>query len=158
MKLHDPIETKIVLSAREYTDRELAHAHALDKLRWKNWRREFKIFKHYAEDRWTALNGEAGRLKVILDTSVASERFNAYVSTQQEKQEAAEKASRAFFDAYVTTTRSEFRAYTESQARAFQTYSEDISKRLAALNIRIATWSGALAVLVIVVQLWIRYK
>lgn len=95
----------------------------------------------YLERRLTDLNGEAGRLKVILDNSVPLSTFNAYVNSERDKADAQEKSTRESFDEYQRT-----------QAMAFKLYADEMSRWRASINVRLATWAGALAVVVAILQ------
>lgn len=97
--------------------------------------KEWEVFKKYAEGRWDNLNGEAGRLKTILDTSVSREKFDDYEKAQRAAQE----------------------EYRRTQAAAFAKYSDEVGTKLAMINKQIARWSGGIAAVVIVLQLWLKY-
>jgi hypothetical protein len=88
----------------------------------------------YLEKRLADLNGEAGRLKTAADLSVTREKFDDYVNTQ----------------------RLQFDAYKASQMAAFKAYSDEVEKRLGAINVKLATWGGALVVAVAVIQFVLR--
>lgn len=117
--------------------RELDHEVRLAVLeeRWRCERRALKVRTTYLERRLADLNGEAGRLKQITENSVSSEKFNDYVNSQRDRQDAAEKAARDQFSAYV-----------ETQAKA-----------LAAINVKLATWGGALIAAGAIVQYLLRH-
>ncbi len=88
----------------------------------------------YLEGRLENLNGEAGRLKTAADLSVTREKF----------------------DDFVNTSRMQFDAYKSSQAAADKVYRDEVEKRLGAINVKLATWGGALLVAVAVVQYLLR--
>lgn len=88
----------------------------------------------YLEKRLLDLNGEAGRLKTAADMSVTREKFDDYVNSQ----------------------RLQFDAYKAAQQAAFKSYSEEVEKRLASINIKMATWGGALIAAGAVVQYLLR--
>lgn len=95
----------------------------------------------YLEKRLTDLNGEAGRLKLILDNSVPLSTFNQYVAAERDKSDAKEKAQREKFEEYQRT-----------QDSAFKLYADEMSRWRASINVRLATWAGGLAVIVAVFQ------
>lgn len=84
----------------------------------------------YLEWRLEMLNGEAGRLKAAAETSVTREKFDDYINTQRLKEEARQN----------------------SQEAAFKAYSNKIEERLASINVKLATWGGALIVVIAVIQ------
>ena len=71
--------------------------------RWKGAEKREDDYRATIEKRLTDLNGEAGRLKNILDNSVPLTTFNAYISAQRDRADALERADRAHFDAYVAS-------------------------------------------------------
>jgi hypothetical protein len=93
-----------------------------------------KVRTKYLEKRLLDLNGEAGRLKTAADLSVTREKFDDYEKSQ----------------------RIQFEAYKASQTAAFKSYADDMEKRLASINIKLATWGGALVVAVAVLQFVLR--
>jgi hypothetical protein len=97
--------------------------------------KEWEVFKKYAERRWDDLNGEAGRLKTILDTSVSREKFEDYKESQGKALE----------------------EYRSAQNTASAKYQDEVGLKLASINKQIARWSGAIAVVVIILQLWLKY-
>lgn len=97
--------------------------------------KEWEVFKKYAEGRWDNLNGEAGRLKTILDTSVSREKFEDYKDTQRRALE----------------------EYRDAQTLAFNKYADEVGTKLAMINKQIARWSGGIAAVVVVLQLWLKY-
>jgi hypothetical protein len=97
--------------------------------------KEWEVFKRYAERRWDDLNGEAGRLKTILDTSVSREKFEDYKESQSKALE----------------------EYRSAQNMASAKYQDEVGLKLASINKQIARWSGAIAVVVIILQLWLKY-
>jgi hypothetical protein len=97
--------------------------------------KEWEVFKKYAEGRWENLNGEAGRLKAILDSSVTREKFEDYRDSQRKALE----------------------EYREAQTLAFNKYADEVGTKLASINKQIARWSGGIAAIVIVIELWIKY-
>lgn len=97
--------------------------------------KEWEVFKRYAERRWDDLNGEAGRLKTILDTSVSREKFEDYKESQSKALE----------------------EYRSAQNMASAKYQDEVGLKLASINKQIARWSGAIAVILIVLQLWFKY-
>jgi hypothetical protein len=97
--------------------------------------KEWEVFKRYAERRWDDLNGEAGRLKTILDTSVSREKFEDYKESQSKALE----------------------EYRSAQNMASAKYQDEVGLKLASINKQIARWSGAIAAVLIVLQLWFKY-
>ena len=98
--------------------------------RWQGERAALEVRTKYVEWRLENLNGEAARLKTAADLSVTREKF----------------------DDYVNTTRLAFDAFKASQDAAFKAYSADMEKRMGAINVKLATWGGALIAAGAIVQ------
>lgn len=102
------------LQLQESSFRELVEAH------WKSDDERWETFTNYIEKRLSDLNGEAGRLKVILDNSVASEKFSDYVTSQQDKQQQAERTQRLTFEEYQRTQATKHEEYQRTQTGELQ--------------------------------------
>jgi multidrug resistance efflux pump len=114
--------------------------------RWKGSRRQEKSnrraisqrdkdYRKYIEGRLKALNGEAARLKTILESSVSREKFEDYEESQRKAQE----------------------EYRRTQSAAFSKYADEVGQKLANINKQIARWSGGIAAVVVILQLWLKY-
>jgi hypothetical protein len=115
--------------------------------RWKGAARREKDYRKNIEKRLSDLNGEAGRLKTILEASVPLETFNRYVDTEREKATARADSDRARFEAYVN-----------AQATAFKVYADEVAKWRASINVRLAGWIGGATVALAILELVLNKK
>lgn len=97
--------------------------------------KEWEVFKRYAEKRWDDLNGEAGRLKTILEASVPRETFDTYKDTQRVGLE----------------------QYRNMQAEAFNKYAGEVGLKLEAVNKQLNRWGGGITVLIFVLGMWMKF-
>jgi hypothetical protein len=124
-----------VTDESRYPERDLHVRLAVIEERLRGDDKEWLVFKDYAEGRWEVLNGEAGRLKTILENSVSREKFEDYKESQRKALE----------------------EYRTSQTLAFNKYAEEVGSKLASINKQIARWSGGIAAVVVILQLWMKY-
>jgi Rad3-related DNA helicase len=107
--------------------------------RGKDFRRSLsqrdKDYRQYIERRLNDLNGEAARLKTILESSVSREKFEDYEESQRKAQE----------------------EYRRTQAAAFTKYADEVGQKLGNINKHIARWSGGIAAVFVILQLWLKY-
>jgi hypothetical protein len=115
--------------------------------RWKGEARRRTDYRANIEKRLSDLNGEAGRLKTILEASVPLETFNRYVDTERDKATARADSDRARFEAYMT-----------SQATAFKVYADEVAKWRASINVRLAGWIGGATVALAILELVLNKK
>jgi hypothetical protein len=109
--------------------------------------RRRKDYRKNIQKRLSALNGEAGRLKTILDNSVPLETFNRYVDTERDKATARADSDRARFDAYAS-----------AQAQAFKVYADEVAKWRSSINVRLAGWVGGATVLLVLLEFLLNKK
>jgi hypothetical protein len=124
--------------------------------RWRGAAVRDDDFRYYAEKRWNDLNGEAGRLKTVLDNSVPLTTFTNYVNTQRDKADASEHAQREHFDAYVNSQTLKQDEYHRTQSAAFKTYADEMARWRSSINVRLAGWAGALTVVLAVLEFLLR--
>jgi hypothetical protein len=136
-------DTMITMSLEQYVDLRFAP--------WEEWRAgNDRLVEDRRQDvnrRLEGLNGEAGRLKTVLDASVPQQVFNNYVSTQRDKDDERER-----------TTRERFERYASTQAASFKLYSDDVTTRLASINVRIATFVGGGIAFLTLLQLYLNWS
>jgi hypothetical protein len=66
------------------------------------------------------------------------------------------EAARLKAAAELSVTREKFDDFVDTQRLAFDVYKSDMEKRMSAINIKLASWGGALIVVVAVVQYALR--
>jgi hypothetical protein len=77
-----------LVSLREYFEREMKHERELRELQHDNDEMALKLQAAEYERRLEGLNGEAGRIRDVLDKSVSQEKFEGFQSRALEKIEA----------------------------------------------------------------------
>ena len=126
--------------------------------RWKGAEKREDDYRATIEKRLTDLNGEAGRLKNILDNSVPLTTFNAYISAQRDRADALERADRAHFDAYVASQAARQEEYHRTQSNAFKVYADDMAKWRSSINVRLAGWIGGATVALAILEFVLNKK
>jgi hypothetical protein len=129
-----------------------------DKEYRRNLAQRDKDYRKYIERRLDDLNGEAGRLKTILDNSVPLTTFNNYVNTQRDRADEAARSNREHFDAYAASQSARQEEYQRTQANAFKVYVDEMAKWRSSINVRLATWIGGAIVALTVLELVLRQK
>jgi hypothetical protein len=148
--------SKFAIRLARLEERHIAEAR-LAKQHRKSQRRQWNVFNVYAEKRWGDLNGEAGRLKTVLDNSVALEKFNDYVTSQRDKDDKREETQRDRFNAYIAAQTLKQEEYQRTQAAAFKAYADEMAKWRSSINVRIAGWIGGGVVFIAMLQFWLKY-